>query len=325
LKTRLLLFFINFSLIAGAQEVIKREGGTYTNSDSTWLGVNINRTVPAKFIFKNNSITSSNTLGYLLLAGDEGPTANDNNLDGSVITGNRFNWIGTDMKCITHGLFTGHQRNVVIMHNYLNDVPMAIIRKSSNNMSDTGGGIAYNIVKGGAVGINIKGLSNVRIYNNTLYQDRTPEQTWRPLIFIYKNTDRNLNSAASGTKIYNNILYTKHQTLMISIAQTECLTDFECDYNVYYCENGEPRFSVAGKVLNFAEWQAMGYDKNSVVMDPQFTDLVNFAPKRKLNFGKKLDAIWQYGLSTSAVWSQKDPALQQQKGTWQIGAVVLKR
>ncbi|MDZ7634123.1 MAG: hypothetical protein U5L72_06650 [Bacteroidales bacterium] len=66
---------------------------------------------------------------------------------------------------------------------------MGIIRKSANNMINTAGGVAYNIVKSGAVGINIKGMSNVNIYNNTLYTDRMTSETWRGLIYIYTHID----------------------------------------------------------------------------------------------------------------------------------------
>ena len=316
--------FISFTAMVNAQTELTIEGQTYSNSDTTWLGVNIPRSSPAKLTFRNNSITSSNTLGYMLLAGDEGSTANNNNLDNAVITGNRFNWTGTNMTVITHGLFTGHQRNIVIKYNYLNNVPMGVIRKSSNNMSDTGGAIAYNIIKGGTVGINIKGLSNVKIYNNTLYTDRTTSETWRPLIYIYKNTDRGNNSAASGTNIYNNIFYTKYQTFAITISQTECLTDFKCDYNIYWCENGAPRFNIADSVKTFAEWQALGYDTHSVVINPDFKDFINFVPKARLNYGMTLESTWKHGLSTDAVWGTSDPETSSQNGKWQVGARIYK-
>jgi hypothetical protein len=135
----IILFFIVVTVYAQTNLTIS--GRTYTNSDDFWLGVNIPRSVKTNLVFKNNSITSVNRNGYLLLAGDETPSPTNNNLDGAIITGNRFNWSGTDMEVIPHGLFTGHNRNVIIKYNYLNHVPMGIIRKSGNNMSNSGGGI----------------------------------------------------------------------------------------------------------------------------------------------------------------------------------------
>lgn len=320
---------IFFSIILSAvaislsgQTQLTISGKTYTNSEDTWLGVNIPRNEPTRLVFKNNSITSINRFGYLLQAGDEGVRTTINNLDGAIITGNKLNWSGSDMTVIPHGIFTGHNKNVLVKYNYLNDVPMGIIRKSTNNMTNTSGGVAYNIVKSGTVGMVVKGMSNVNVFNNTFYQARTTSQTWRPLLHIYTNTDGDHYSVAHGTKIYNNIFYTKYQTFAITIADNESLQGLECDYNVYWCENGSPRFNVAGSTKTFEQWQAMGYDRHSVVMNPQFLDFENFVPANRVDLGKDLGSEWADGLATNAVWGTNDPALAAQNGTWQVGAVV---
>jgi uncharacterized repeat protein (TIGR02059 family) len=322
MRFRLIIFFLFIAVAANAQTQLTMEGKSYTNSEDTWLGVNIPREVPTKLIFRNNTITSVNRNGYMLQAGDESPVATNNNLDGAVITGNKFNWSGSDMTVIPHGLFTGHNRNVVAKYNYLNYVPMGIIRKSGNSMSNTGGGVAYNIVKSGAVAVVVKGMSNVNIYNNTFYTDRTESQTWRPLVNIYTNTDGGRYSIAHGTKIYNNIFYTKYQTFAISVDDAESLVGLECDYNIYWCENGSPRFHVNGAVKTFAQWQAMGYDLHSVVMNPGFKDLLSFVPTKRLDYGKDLGTEWKDGLAIDAKWGTTDPATAAQNGKWQVGAVV---
>jgi hypothetical protein len=306
-----------------AQKVLTTEGQTFTNSEDTWLGVNIPREVPTKLIFKNNSITSKNRFGYMLQAGDEARHPYNNHLDGAVITGNRLSWSGEDMEVIPHGLFTGHNINVVIKYNYLNYVPMGIIRKSATNMKNTGGGVAYNIVKGGAVAMVVKGMSNVNIYNNTFYTDRTPEQTWRPLLHIYTNTDPGVHSVSQGTKVYNNIFYTKYQTFAITVEDEESLAGLECDYNLYWSESGSPIFNVNGVTKTFEDWQAMGFDKHSVIANPNFKDLVNFAPSARLDYGKDLGQEWVQGLAVNAKWGSTDPATVSQNGRWQVGAVIL--
>jgi hypothetical protein len=322
MKLKVSIFFLFITMGAGAQTQLTMEGKSYVNSEDTWLGVNIPRSVQTRLIFRNNIITSVNRFGYMLQAGDESPATTNNNLDGAVITGNKFNWSGSDMKVIPHGLFTGHNKNVVAKYNYLSYVPMGIIRKSGNNMTNTEGGVAYNIVKSGAVAMVVKGMSNVNIFNNTFYTDRTESQTWRPLVNIYTNTDGGRYSVAHGTKIYNNIFYTKYQTYAISVDDAESLTGLECDYNVYWCENGTPRFNINGSVKTFAQWQAMGYDLHSVVMNPGFKDLVNFVPSKRLDFGKDLGAEWKDGLAVNARWGTADPATTAQNGKWQVGAVV---
>lgn len=305
-----------------AQTVLTIEGQSYSNSEDTWMGVNIPRTTRTTLTFRNNSFTSVNRYGYMLLAGDEVVAASNNNLDGAIISGNKFVWSGSDMTSITHGLFTGHNINTVIKHNYLDHVPMGIIRKSGNNMVNTAGGVAYNIIISPNVGIVVKGMSGVCIYNNTLYQGRNTSQTGRGLIDIYSNSDVSPQSVSHGTKIFNNIFYTKYETFCINIMDQESLTGLECDYNVYYCESGSPRFNAGGSVKTFSEWQAMGYDLHSVVIDPQFKDLNNFVPEKRLDYGTDLGSEWSGGLSINSKWGTISPETTQQNGRWQVGAVL---
>jgi len=323
-KILIILSFVINSCILFAQRTLLLER-TVVNyaSTGTWSGVNIPRDVPTTFTYRNNSITSINSDGYMLQAGDESPGITNNNLAGEVITGNKFTWNGTDMKSITHGVFTGYNINAIIKYNYLDKVPMSIIRKS-NGMTNTSGGVAYNIVNNPpATAVVVKGMNNVMVYNNTFYSARTPSETWRGLIDIYTNTDIIPNGSATGTKIFNNIFYTKHQIANINLYGNENLTGFESDYNVYYCEDGAPIFKVAGITKTFAQWQAMGYDIHSVVINPNFINFTAFVPNVRLDYGTNLGSSWQTGLSVNAVWGTTDPATENQNGKWQVGARVL--
>jgi uncharacterized repeat protein (TIGR02059 family) len=314
--------FCRISLAAYGQNDLIISGKTYSNSDDSWQGVNIARDTKINLVFSNNTITSSNRYGYMLQAGDESPAPSNNNLDNAIITGNSFYWTGKDMTVIPHGIFTGHNKNVSIKYNYLSYVPMGIVRKSGNNMVNTSGGIAYNIVKGGAVAVVVKGMSNVNIYNNTFYNDRTKVQTWRPLVYIYTNTDRGVYSVAHGTKLYNNIFYTRHLTPMISVLDQESLSGLESDYNVFWCEDGPPVFEFNGTQLSFDEWKAMGYDLHSSVINPRFKDLNSFVPDARLNLGTNLGDEWKEGLSVNAKWGAGDPEKASQDSNWQVGAVL---
>ena len=181
-------------------------------------------------------MTAVNSFGYLLQAGDE-IRHPQQSLDGEIITGNRFVWNGTDETSMTHALFTGYNLDVVIQYNYLLNTPNGIQRKS-NGMADYNGVIAYNILKNPKLGIAVKGISGIKIYNNTFYSDKTTEQTWRGLIDIYTNSDNGLSAPSKGTRVYNNIFYTRNRVFNINIHDEECLEGFECDYNVYWCEAG---------------------------------------------------------------------------------------
>ena len=321
MKKIFILLYLSFNaLFLCAQTVLSIEGTTINNSEpASWNGVNIPRSVPTTFTYRNNSITAVNAYGYMLQAGDEGVSLTKNNLVGEVITGNVFTWNGTSGNSITHGVFTGYNNNAVIKYNFLHKVPMGIIRKS-NGMTDTAGGVAYNIVKDGFVAVNIKGMNGICVYNNTFYSTKTKAETYRGIVHIYSN-DKPI-AASTGTKIKNNIFYTAHQISNITIEDVACVPGFESDYNLFWCEEGTPVFDYLGQTITFAAWQARGFDLHSVVINPDFLDANNFNPRARLGYGINLGAAWQSGLSTNAFWSIKDPDTANQNGIWQTGARV---
>ena len=233
MKRVLLLFFLSFgSSFLYAQVVLTIEG-TEVNDTSTGSseGIIIPKDQPTIFTFRNNSLTYVNSSGYMLQAGDEVPSTTNNNLNGEVITGNKFIWNGTDENSTTHAVFTGYNLDVVIKYNYLYRTPNGIQRKS-DGMTDLSGVIAYNIINNPKVGIVVKGMNGVRIYNNTLYSENTTDQTSRGLIDVHTNFDGGLSAASTGIKVFNNIFYTKYRTLNIKIYETTCLPEFESDYNL---------------------------------------------------------------------------------------------
>ncbi len=315
-----LLLLITVSIYSQEVLIIREREFIDTETGSS-QGVNIPRSTKTQFQFLNNSVTAVNSFGYLLQAGDENPAATNNNLDGEIISGNKFVWNGTDQTSMTHALFTGYNLDVVIKYNYLLNTPNGIQRKS-DGMTDQNGVVAYNILKNPKLGVAVKGINGIRIYNNTFYSDKTSDQTWRGLVDIYNNTDNGLNAPSKGTKVFNNIFYTRNHIYNINIHDTECLEGFECDYNVYWCEAGDPIFQVAGKTKTFAMWQAMGYDLHSVVINPDFIDLEGFVPQARLDYGMNLGETFKEGLATNALWNRTSPKTATQNGNWQAGAIV---
>ena len=320
----ILLLAIN-SYLLFAQIILTIEGTVVNNSEpGTWQVVNIPRSVPTIFTYRNNSITSVNTQGFMLQAGDEDSLSTNNNLDGEVITGNKFNWNGTNgPTIITHGLFLGYNINSIVKYNYLDKVPYGIIFKSGTdagvNMTFTSGGCAYNICKNGKFAVRIKGVNGVKVYNNTFYSG--DGSGWY-LLFITSNMDRAVPAPSTGSKIFNNIFYSTIQIPMIKI-ESGCLTNFECDYNVYWCSVGEPTFAIDGVTHTWAQWRAYGYDAHSIIVNPNFIDTTDFVPTARLDYGTNLGTDWQTGLSTTATWVVgSSPTTTNQNGTWQVGARV---
>ena len=314
-------------LLAGAtinaQNVLNIEGQIYNNSAADWMGVSIPRSEPTQLTFRNNSITSVNVRNYLLEAGDEGVTPNNNHLDSAIITGNKFTWNGQySPQIITHGLFAGYNINTTIKYNYLENVPYGIIYKSGTdagvNMTFTSGGCAYNIVKNGKFAVRIKGINGVRVHNNTFYSG--DGQGWY-LMLITANRDRQVPAPSKGTKVFNNIFYSTIQIPMIKM-ESGSFDGFECDYNVYWCTAGQPQFKVDDKTLTWTQWRALGYDAHSVVINPEFRDFINFVPS-KLNYGKNLGPEWTSGLSVTSGWvAGSSPVTSEQTARWQVGAVL---
>jgi len=304
------------------QVILTIEGEEFIDTETgVSYGYNIPRNQVTNLTFRNNTLTSVNSAGYILQAGDETPGLNNNHLDGAVITGNRFTWNGTDENSWTHALFTGYNLDVIIKYNYLLNTPNGIQRKS-DGMTDQAGVIAYNIIKNPKVGIVVKGMNGVRIYNNTLYCDKTTAQTGRGLIDIHANTDDALNAPSTGTKVFNNIFYTRFQTYCINVMDEESLEGFESDYNVFYCESGSPMFNAGGTDKTFSQWQAMGYDVHSVVVYPGFVDFTDFVPVERLDYGTDLGEEFASGLAVDAVWGTTDPKTEDQMDPWQVGARI---
>jgi Secretion system C-terminal sorting domain len=301
-------------------------GGTFVNNveSGTWAGVNIPRSEPTTFTYRNNSVASINSAGYMLQAGDEAGNSQNNNLDGMNITGNIFTWNGTDFSSITHAVFTGYNINSIIRYNYLDKTPHGILFKSGSddglNMTYTSGGAAYNILKNARLSLRIKGMNGIHVFNNTFYNDQGTDWTMS-IIEIDANHDRSVPAPSLGTRIFNNIFYTKYQIPNIRI-ESWCLNDFESDYNVFYCETGTPVFAIDDVLKTFTEWQAMGYDAHSVIVNPDFVNTTGFVPVSRLDYGRDLGMEWQTGLSTNATWSSHYPATTAQNGIWQSGARV---
>lgn len=286
--------------------------------------VRIPHNEPTLLKFKNNLIVTTNEEGYLLLAGDEEPGSENNMLDGEIITGNKLVWLGTNSSSIiTHGLFVGYNINSVVKYNYIRDVPYGIIFKSGTddgyNMTFTEGGCSYNIVKNGYFAGRTKGINGVKFTNNTFYSG--DGSGWY-LLLITANMDRDVPSPSLNINVFNNIFYSSTRIPMIAVEEGS-LTTFKCDYNIYWCEDGDPIFMIDGNEKTFEQWQDLGYDQHSVIINPNFEDYDSFIPKERLNFGKDIGAGFDIGISVDNIWTPGvSPITTKQQGTWQVGAVI---
>jgi len=322
MRKGLIILFLLISSTLAAQTILNIEGQTYVSNDPAWTGVTINWSTPTTFTFRNNSITCVNSGAHMLSAGAESTTSSDNNLDGEVLTGNKVTWNGTGTP-EAEGLLLGYNKNQIVEYNYLDKTPYGAVFKSGNsssgNMTSTSGGFAYNIVKNTIISIRVKGMNGVPIYNNTFFDNTNSSNAF---IYISLNPD-NGRAASTGTKIKNNIFYTTTGKAMIYAAEAGDLSGLDCDYNVYYNATGNPRFFTGSSWVTFSQWQSLGYDLHSIVINPQFIDVISLVPTARLNNGTDLGTSFQTGLSTTASWVVgSSPATTTQNGTWQVGARI---
>jgi hypothetical protein len=314
-KIALLILACFCILSVNAQTVLTISGIDTTLT--TDQGYNVPRTTPATLTFTNNRLLPTVSGGFTLQIGSDNSGSYDNNLDGAVVSGNLL-YTSTAMG--SHGMMAGYNINYHIKHNYIDGTPYGIVAEGDDAMAYTEGGVYYNIIKNNQTNcMAIGGTIGLPIYNNTFYSNRSSSSTSCIIRISYKS---------DNTIIKNNIFYATRNHYMINL-DAESLATLDCDYNVYYVVDGDhqPTFrnSTSGATYTLAQWQALGHDEHSVVINPNFTDTINFAPSLRLNYGVDLiDSDYDYGLSPVSEWTVgSTPDLIKQDDDWQVGATLI--
>jgi len=205
-----------------------------------------------------NNITMGYTAGYAIAVGSENTSASDYSLNGAIINSNHI--YGADKSGTTHGIFVGFNINATIYHNTVSNNGYGVVVKAAG-ATYTSGMVAYNTFSDCGIGVRIKGVNNVPIYNNTIANSTQA-------LFISENTTGTLST---GTIIKNNLLY---EGTLITVLDTSTIAANNSDYNLLYTSGSYVSYQAASK--NYSEWQAMGYDANSVNSDPLFISSTNF-------------------------------------------------
>jgi hypothetical protein len=198
-----------------------------------------------------------------------------------------------------HGIYQSNSGDYpIIRANRLHhNVGAGLHMNGDRNFTPGDGVISYALVEknivyengtGGGSGINCDGVNDSLIRNNLLYnnhasgislyaidgsQGSSRNQVYNNTIIMASDGRWCVNIGAStegqsepvGNKIKNNILYTPH-SFRGSISTYENDTPgFESDYNVVV-----NRFSIdqGGTNRSLAQWQAFGYDLNSIIATP---------------------------------------------------------
>lgn len=209
-------------------------------------------------IVNKNIINTGRSLGYAISIGSEGTTTNDDKINGSIITGNEIS--STAIAGSTHLIFVGHNVNSEISRNKLISNPginMGIVAKHTDGVY-TSGGAFFNLINNSLVAVRVKGVKDFPVYNQTIVQNSTGRG-----VHITDN-DSAVGSEATGTKIKNTIIINDGNGYLIDV-EDGSEVNMECDYNVYYSPRVQP-FNYKGSIKTFAEWQALGFDANSIFL-----------------------------------------------------------
>ena len=331
MKKETIIVLLSILFYAGhSQTPLVIEGQTYTNINPSWSGVIISHIVPTLLTFKNNSITSVNSNGYMLQSGDDSYIeASANNLDNSLISGNMFDWNGPPGTTLCHGIMAGYNLNYTIRYNYIDGPFYGIVNEGGYNngrsMVNTGGGINYNIIKNCPVPIITMGYKNVYIYNNTFYYNLSSGFDYG-FIRISSSNGTTIPAPSENVKIKNNIFYSATNRIAIYVTDNDGLIGLECDYNIYYWEStsgNKPIFNINGSNRTWEEWKALGYDTHSIIINPSFIDMEAFIPRARLEYGTALGEVFNDGLAINSVWEVgKNPNTIKQGINWQTGAKI---
>lgn len=185
-----------------------------------------------------------------------------NQSKGNLIAFNHLHSIGKDMLSDMGGIYTlGVQPGTIIRNNLIHDI---------SSFTYGGWGIYPD-----------EGSSEILIENNIVYgcksagfhQHYGRENIVRNNIFALNRESQLMRTRAEPHKSFTlerNIIYFEQGQLL---GKNWTGSNFTLDNNIYYDRRG-PGIHFAEK--SFAEWQASGQDKRSIVADPLFVNVSNF-------------------------------------------------
>lgn len=281
----------------------------------------------------NNKIFSKKSSGYHIKIGGETSGVGNNDFTNNEINGNYiqgFDPTGGGAAQTTHGLFIGFQSNGIVKYNNIIGSEYGSVIKGTTGIN--GAIISYNIFRETKRGIYIKGQQAALIYNNTII--------CKSLTMAYgiDLSDNIGGDNPDNCEIKNNLVIAlgTGNNYMIRNSLTFAAGSNVIDHNFYYCPNGTMLFNEAGTDKSWAEWQALGFDTNSMVLNTaQFISLFNnfdnndFSLKLgciAIGAGESLGAAYDDGLDELTDWGNNNtvPSIitKQQAAAWDIGAYI---
>lgn len=270
-------------------------------------------------------VRSDNPFNSALLTIGQDPHPNPNKITG-VVEGNNF----IHLNDITaHGFIVLYENaGITVQHNRIEGLPV-------NGFKAHGDSYINNIWKY-MLHINApllaKSIDYGIYYNNTIVLNQYMPYS-ASLISCVNNAIPGPTADATNCEFKNHlIVYTGDGGQMNMVKLDHPNNQF--DYNIYYNKHYPCVFLYLGVPKTFAQWQALGYDTNSVVLtDAQYEAM--FTDPDNLDFSIKEDFVWPIngantghatGLDRSTYWGSckatTKKILKQQPTNYNIGAYI---
>jgi len=274
---------------------ILHDGGRiYRSAVGVWIGRSSNNTISHNEIcdFRYSGVSVGWSWGYA-------PSSANNN----IIEFNHIHNLGKGQLSDMGGIYTlGISPGTVLRNNYIHDI------LSNGNIS--GGWGLYTD----------EGSTDILLTNNVVHNTRTggfhqhygKENRVVNNILAFSQRDQIIRSREEEHISFffeKNIVYFKEGNLLGSTWKNN---NFVMDNNCYWDASGK-EITFAGKSLD--EWQTLGHDKNSIIADPGFVDIIGRdftlakdSPASALGF-TPID-VSASGLYGDAAWTDKAKQLK---------------
>jgi hypothetical protein len=265
---------------------------------------------------ENNSVTNISVDSQALAGVSRNITIQKNKILNPLYFGSLFGW--------HNSIYIRDYINTVTKYNFMAGAGIyCLIIKSSTMIENIECAAMYNVSY--LSGLLSKGQSFVKFYNNTVI-DSLGESGIR------------LQAADDLTDIKtcyvkNNIVVNNINSNPLVLVSSEIIgQEHQINYNTYYSTNATP-FLYKGVAKTFAQWQALGYDTNSVMLTTaQFNELFedyanrDFRTKTSYLTGENLGVNYSIGLDKTTNWGTDTEiptvVTKTQPATWQCGAYI---